>query len=373
MTMTRGLSIYLDLLRFGLAVLVWLCHSTFRGYTGHPFALWFIFPYGLSAVMGFFVLSGFVIAHVTRTTEKEPIAYAIARVSRLYSVVIPALLLTAFCDWAATLTNPPFDGPVLLEGGQAARYLVSFFMLNNFWIFAHDPFPNGMIPGTNGPFWSLSFELTYYVVFGLFLTRNRLVLACGGALVLLLAGRYIIELFPLWLLGVAIYRYQRDHTLPVSLAAVLFPLSVLGAAWVGWQREGYDYDRGLPLGIDYGIGLLMAVNILAASSLSRWFSIMLGWCEPAIRWLGGLTFVIYLCHYPLLKLFAAFPIGEAGSARQHIWLFGGSFVVMAVIGYATNHGRRYLRTALRSLAGRSGSSATGTPVASDLRPTLDGT
>jgi peptidoglycan/LPS O-acetylase OafA/YrhL len=61
--MTKGLSIYLDLFRFGLATVVWICHSTFGGYTGHPFALWFVWRYGLTAVMGFFVLSGFVIAH----------------------------------------------------------------------------------------------------------------------------------------------------------------------------------------------------------------------------------------------------------------------------------------------------------------------
>jgi peptidoglycan/LPS O-acetylase OafA/YrhL len=92
--MSLGLSLYLDLLRFGLAVLVWVGHSTSHVYTGHPFPLWFTYDYGRTAVMGFFVLSGFVIAHVSQGAESSPSLYAVARVSRLYSIVIPALLLT---------------------------------------------------------------------------------------------------------------------------------------------------------------------------------------------------------------------------------------------------------------------------------------
>jgi peptidoglycan/LPS O-acetylase OafA/YrhL len=350
--MTKGISIYLDLLRFGLALIVWICHSTFRGYTGHPFALWFIYVYGVSAVMGFFVLSGFVIAHVTATTEKEPLAYTIARISRLYSVVIPALLLTFVCDTAGTWTNPPFQGPVALPEHLAGGYLASFFMVNDFWMFVSKTSPGGITPGTNGPFWSLSYEIVYYIVFGLFLSRNRIIFVCGTILIFLLAGPYILALFPLWLLGVAIYQLQRSYTLPIGIAVVLFPLSMILMAKVGWLRQESDYEsaRSIDFLIDYGVGFLMAINILAASSLSRWVVTVLGWCEPVVRWLGGLTFVIYLCHFPLLKLFAAFPVGEPGSTWQDVWLFGGGFVVMAGIAKVTDHGRRRFRTTLRSLA-----------------------
>ncbi len=43
--MSLGLSLYLDLLRFGLAVLVWVGHSTSHVFTGHPFARWFTYAY----------------------------------------------------------------------------------------------------------------------------------------------------------------------------------------------------------------------------------------------------------------------------------------------------------------------------------------
>jgi peptidoglycan/LPS O-acetylase OafA/YrhL len=350
--MTKGLSIYLDLMRFTLAVIVWICHSTYRGYTGHPFALWFVFPYGLSAVMSFFVLSGFVIAHVTEKTERDPIPYAIARVSRLYSVIIPALALTAACDWAGTLTHPPFEGPVALPDHLAQGYLASFFMVNNFWIFASGIFPAGMTPGTNGPFWSLSYEMAYYVIFGLYLTRSRTALALGTILIFALAGWDILALFPIWLLGVITYHVQKRHRLHPAIAATLFVSSAGAAVLVGWLRLDYDYSRGMPLAIDYAVAILTALNIIAASSLSGWLAAALATSAPLIRWLGGLTFVIYLCHYPLLKLFAAYPVGQAGSAAQQVWLFGGSFMVMAALAKATNIWRSRLRLALLILVRR---------------------
>jgi peptidoglycan/LPS O-acetylase OafA/YrhL len=56
--------------------------------------LWPFTYMGSEAVMAFFVLSGFVIAYVADQRETTLQAFAAARLARLYSVIIPAMLLT---------------------------------------------------------------------------------------------------------------------------------------------------------------------------------------------------------------------------------------------------------------------------------------
>jgi peptidoglycan/LPS O-acetylase OafA/YrhL len=89
--MNRSFSVYLDVVRFTAAFLVYLYHSNQR------FLSEAILPashYGHSSVIVFFVLSGFVIAFVTDTKEFRLPAYAASRISRVYSVTVPAIVLT---------------------------------------------------------------------------------------------------------------------------------------------------------------------------------------------------------------------------------------------------------------------------------------
>jgi peptidoglycan/LPS O-acetylase OafA/YrhL len=344
--MSKGLSLYLDLLRFALAMVVWMGHSTYAGYTGHPFVLWFMFPYMQTAVIGFFVLSGFVVAHVTTINQNNPTAYTIARISRLYSMVIPALILTFLCDAIGQSIDSKFYhvGPVALGDDQLFQYVASFFMVNNFSAVASGP------AGTNGPFWSLSYELTYYIAFGLYLTKNRTSLIVGSILLFAVAGLGILALFPIWLLGVLGYHLQKRWTIPVVLAVVLFPLSAFLLAKTGWSRYELDYSLGRPYLIDYADALLVAINIYAASSLARSLAAALGWCESLVRWLGSLTFAIYLCHRPLLQFLTVIQIDKPGTAAEQLWLFGGSFVVISIISILADHARRNLRKILELAA-----------------------
>ena len=91
----RPFSVYLDLVRFTAACFVYLYHSNQR---------WLVEPilpmanYGHTAVVVFFVLSGFVIAYVTDTKERDWPSYAASRLSRVYSVALPAVVLTLLLD-----------------------------------------------------------------------------------------------------------------------------------------------------------------------------------------------------------------------------------------------------------------------------------
>jgi peptidoglycan/LPS O-acetylase OafA/YrhL len=58
----------------------------------------------------FFVLSGFVIAFVTTERESDGRSFAIARLARVYSVALPALVVTFVLDAIGRSIKPCLSG-----------------------------------------------------------------------------------------------------------------------------------------------------------------------------------------------------------------------------------------------------------------------
>src|SRR5206468_3939655 len=60
-------------------------------------------------------------------------------------------------------------------------------------------------PGTNGPFWSLSYEFWYYIIFaaGVYFTGKKKI--AGVTCVALIAGPKILVGLPIWLMGAGVY------------------------------------------------------------------------------------------------------------------------------------------------------------------------
>src|SRR5205085_1978756 len=107
----------------------------------------------------------------------------------------PTLVLTAVLDGLGSHADPAIyaaPAPAPLLDNQPLRYLASLFLLNRSWIF-----PVDMSHGTDAPFWSLALEGTYYVVFGLFLTRRPVIAAVLALGVFALTGPFTLALFPL--------------------------------------------------------------------------------------------------------------------------------------------------------------------------------
>ena len=98
--MKNGTSLYLDCVRFFVALTVFLEHTrehtrNFRGFwMSHLFWDRHLGSHSQIAVIVLFVLSGYVIAHVLATRERTLSEYVSSRLGRLYSVVLPALLLS---------------------------------------------------------------------------------------------------------------------------------------------------------------------------------------------------------------------------------------------------------------------------------------
>jgi peptidoglycan/LPS O-acetylase OafA/YrhL len=329
--MTNALSLYLDALRFGAALAVVLSHYVAGRYSGG--LLWRLMPYGRTAVLLFFVLSGFVIAWVTETRERSLEEYALSRLARLYSVILPAFLLTAALDHFGSAIDPALYGPklALSPAESLLGYLLSALFLGDSWTLT-------VLPGFNVPFWSLNYEAWYYVLFGAatFLRGRRRIAALAAAA--LLAGPKILLFFPVWLMGLAAWHWRR--VLPARYGA---PLALgAAAAFVALEAAGGQklFSRPpetpwLPFGYspyDYLVGTLVALLILGLANARLPMPAVA--MQHLIRWLAATTFGIYLLHYPLLNFFGTVVPGPSGAAMHAVPVFVltlGTAIVLAHI------------------------------------------
>lgn len=320
--MPVAFSLYLDLLRFAAALAVFFAHLN-----GQPFTKdvlwWRATLYGDLAVMLFFVMSGYVIAYVTAVREKDATSYFSSRASRMLSVSIAALLLTFLFDSIGMTLRPDFYALhwVLDKPPSWTGYIASLLFVNEYQIFEF----GGIVAGSNGPYWSLSFEVTYYVVAGLMLFSRRALAWPLIALIFLLAGRTITALFPLWLLGFLAYRMRGPQGWAAQLvlwgaAAILICSPSIGALLpnsanytdMPWGRGPFNRN----LFNDYFFALVFTAHLLAARSLLSKGNAFLQKSTRTLRWLGSLTFPLYLLHYPVICLVAALsPWGQESLAR----------------------------------------------------------
>jgi hypothetical protein len=121
----KSTSICLDLLRAGAALTVFVHHANLYELDAGAFS-WFRRDIGHSAVVVFFVLSGYVIMG-TLGEQRSARDYVVKRAARIYSVVVPALLLTYAIDLLILQMNLPVGVPeyVRLSGQDEALSVIS--------------------------------------------------------------------------------------------------------------------------------------------------------------------------------------------------------------------------------------------------------
>ena len=343
--MPLGLSLYLDVVRFLSAIVVVVFHASSPLLSGG----WFKLPFGLEAVMAFFVLSGFVIAHVVSTREHSPADYASARLARLWSVLLPALALTPIFDLIGRQFDPGvydawsswlgFDHP-------AKRLALAAIFANELWF-------HSVAPLSDGPVWSLGFEAWYYVLFGAwtFLQGRRRYITL--TIVTLIIGPKILLLMPSWILGVWLYNKSSTISLPRSAAITLFsvaPLLIVVAHLFHITGWFYTFHR-----LKYAstfvwlniAGLLLVSHFYAAIALAPELELVLKHMEKPIRVAAGYTFEIYLLHHPIMMMMDAILNVQPNGAIKTSIIVVSALVLSVAIGLIIKpwHGR--LRLAVR--------------------------
>lgn len=295
---------------------------------------WF-FP-GHDAVIVFFVLSGYVIAYSADGRDGAPETYAVSRLSRLWSVSIPAL---AFAAIVASLSK---EHPIVLPA------LLNVPFLAEWW--AGEYYAPADIP-----MWSLNYEAWYYLIFAVWLCSFPHWRTWAVVLICVVAGFRVLLLFPIWAAGAALY-YKRP-TVSRSVAYLLLVLSVVGYAvtykiglkyilqdWLERVTRGeyYHLRQSTAFLSDFVVGVLVVVNFIVVDNLTRGLHVP----QPirrAAAYAASFTLAVYLFHVPVTILLST--VLHASSILTMTLLFPTLFV----LGLVTEHQRKHWRAGIEAM------------------------
>ncbi len=238
-----------------------------------------------AAVFGFFIISGYSIAH-SITAKREGFLWR--RAQRIFPTYLAALAISLvpfylFNLHVVTPGNSHVAAPLWPE------VVASLFMMQGFF---------GPIMLNDGPIWSLAIEWWYYVAAPLFIRfEKRIILSLlaisalfyfGGSVPVLSGVQNLGAITTLttylwpWLLGWCLYRYRGDKWL-LPFCIICGPLFML--------------FKDPP-------GGFLAPLTVSATALLIYFS--KDWRLPAkpmsvvLKYLGELSYPLYLIHMPVL-------------------------------------------------------------------------
>jgi peptidoglycan/LPS O-acetylase OafA/YrhL len=318
-------------------------------------AFYFVSNYGHTAVIVFFVLSGyFVGGSVLRQSASGTWTwrrYLTERLSRLWIVLIPALALTLFWDrMGIALVGGPF---YLGTEGNFDQTINVASHLGYSMLVCNVAFLQTLACGTfgsNGPLWSLANEFWYYLWFPacyvLFRKRRSLAALVGGALALATMVMFpsLLSGFGLWLLGVVLA--WLEQTFPRRAVRTGLPIFTLGSGVL--FLAALAATRSMIFNSDWIVGV--ACFIFLRSIL--WEDVRL---KPlllsrlAVRF-SGFSYSLYLTHFPLVLFVVAVTTGHRiqldlrGVAMFAALLAGCYAYAYAVYLLFENNTRRVQRT-----------------------------
>lgn len=353
--MNREFSTYLDAIRFTAAMLVVVSHFTFSQFIADV-------PYqgalaGMSVTV-FFVLSGYVIAYVADQKEHTLREFAVSRLARVYSVALPALALTILIDLYMLHKGVGQNVPVY-EYRSLWKYLPIFLT------FTSEIGPMHVIVLTDGTFWSLSYEVWYYVAFAAVFYLRGVWRIVAGLAALAILGLPALMYLPVWLLGTACYcLHQRTKVSPAiaSIGAIVTASALIGlwafgfmdaadggamAALHGWPKTVHN-SMNFPS--HYIAGVLTAAHFYFVRYCS------LGYLRgrqtrAAITYMASFTFALYLAHRPLMDLWAFLLDHDPHSIASVALLFWMVMFSVWCFAFISEHKKTWWRGAFSSLLG----------------------
>ena len=291
-----------------------------------------VIGHGAFAVWAFFMVSGFCIHHsISRSIAAGSFSwrkYALARITRIYSLFLAGLFLAVAC-WF--LTTSSAEGLIHFPWPQFGASLV---MLHGF---------TAAFPAFS-PSWSLSNEMLYYALWPVALlvcgcSSNRAArfsmigsLAVLTAILLLwrcsrrmesstaMEGIWTMAvLFPIWISGAWLstnWSWMSSHVSSRSWLQFI-PLCVLSMGVLAIGRYQGEVARGINVtGLTAIPGLL--VLIAGARHLHLGSN---SWLKPVCRWLGQFSYPCYILHYQIIVLLNHYlPNGKTGGLWSNpVW------------------------------------------------------
>lgn len=347
-------SAHLDLCRGVAALAVMVSHLRalfFLDYSGVQHknaavaAVYAVTGLGHQAVVIFFVLSGLLIAksvlYPVRDGSWSWKTYLINRCTRLYVVLIPALLLCAFWDWRG----------MALPGGhlfysEAVPNLGAWNVIDRFTLAGfggnllflqsifYDPF------GSNSPLWSLSYEFWYYMLFPLlvlFFSKGvarawRIAYFTLALAIFVMIGPLIALYFLMWLGGAALtfplisrWRAPRERFGLIGLIGLALFASALSISRLELLHQFGDLHLFL-VAVSF-VPVLLVIVSMQGDSGSKTYSRLAGL-------LAGFSYTLYLTHMPLLFFFRTSLASHPRWQPDALHLLYGCGIALVVLAYS---------------------------------------
>jgi peptidoglycan/LPS O-acetylase OafA/YrhL len=294
----------LDEIRGIAILLVLLCHGVHLLFGTGRFNAW-----GYFGVNTFFVISGYLICTILKTTRERRDffkTFYVRRIFRIWPLFLVVLGIGTFLGLA--LNSPVW---------KALPSYLTFTM--NFPL-------GGVIPGTD-PMWSLAIEEQFYLFLPILvyvMNPNRLPSVIAAICMLSAVGSTLLLRWTFE--GNAVFAYPnftntglRIHYIGFGVLLALQPRLAFGVI-AGWAGASILFFHGAGV-LESAIALLLVSGIYFTTNH-----------KPLIRspWLAKVGFVcygLYLIHWPILRVLQKFLLPRVGGS-----VFGVTVVFMFFLG-----------------------------------------
>jgi peptidoglycan/LPS O-acetylase OafA/YrhL len=287
------------------------------------------------AVIVFFVLSGYLVGgSVFRSLEENRWswkAYSVDRLTRLYIVLIPALLATALLDHVALRTPAGaaffHDSTVGYQSGNLPTFLGNFLFLQKIYC---APF------GSNFSLWSLSFEFWYYLAFpllalGIFrpIAAHRRVAWIFLGVVACFLMRSAAWLFPVWLLGSSLYYLKNYSLVPPRWCRPLLCLTLV--TMIAHSLVAARLARISPRLNESAFSLLALLCVYLLLQMPSPPKLR-SWYVGLARYVSSRSYTFYLVHAPVIV--ALIAITGHRYSQPSVGQIGLCWIIfLGVLGY----------------------------------------
>lgn len=277
-----------------------------------------------AAVMLFFVLSGFLITksctrNLSQNDRFDVAAYARDRLNRIYPPLVFALALVM-----ALVLIAPYVFP---SGSLAFVHHEPFIARSGFYVDVQSfagtiVFLNGFFVdniSANGPLWSLSYEVWYYVVAGLIAWRIGIGTLLGLAVLLFLGSinKVFLAYSAVWFGGAAVAIMHNRKSEMGGIAVLTLVAALCGAISMGayylskaiFAQDPSEYPMMVLVlfNLSFGIAAASALHLMMTGKLSF---------RPIASTSAKYSYTLYVTHFPILL----FIYGAAqGLVHGNVW------------------------------------------------------
>ena len=315
-----------------------------------------VFNHGYLAVDFFFMLSGFVISYAydDRWNRMSLSDFFKRRLVRLHPMIVMGALigLTTFLLQGGV----KWDGSITPAAGVVLAFLLTCCFIPAIPGALHEVRGNGEMFPLNGPSWSLFFEYIGNICYALFIRRlstkvlSWLVVALGVVYIWFSVGNVsgYESVGVGWTLGDSVnifggfLRMMFPFSLGMLLARNFKPVKIRGIFWIAIV---------VLLGL-FSVPFFPSVDGICVNGIYEMCCIMIAF--PALVWLGAsgvtsdkastgickflgdISYPLYIVHYPIMYLFYAWLIKNSLYTLADTWqVVAGVYGLNVVLAYTT--------------------------------------